>query len=294
MLHTVRHPEVFSSSKALVRVQNSLHKGDLPAHGHDFAEIVIVRDGAARHKTTTGSTNIQPGTVVTLGPDSWHAYENRTHLKLSVLYLSSALLDHIIPLRSERGVLGEVSAQGQVTARTLTPTAFTALITLTDKYGSSPSGTTFAQLGFFYQVLDCLTNVQPHAHFSSTVLRTPGTLRNDTEDSCYGDLVTEAIQLLRGGLDEEWNVDRLAARLALSPGHLSRIFRREVGHPPMAFLNQLRAERMARIIRSGTTTIAAAGRAVGWPDPAYATRRFVSHWGTTPTAYRNRSAQVQN
>lgn len=284
-LHTVRHPEIFSNSNALVRVQNSLHKGDLPAHGHDFAEIVIVRDGAARHKTTAGSTSIQPGTVVTLGPGSWHAYENRTPLKLSVLYLSSALLNHIIPLHADRGVLGEVSAQGQVTARTLTPDAFNALVTLTDKYGTSPSGTTFAQLGFFYQVLDCLTNGQSNAQFSSTDPR-----RTGVENNCYGELVTEAIQLLRGGLAEEWNVDRLAARLALSPGHLSRIFRREVGHPPMAFLNQLRAERMARIVRSGTTTVAAAGRAVGWPDPAYATRRFVSHWGTTPTAYRNRCA----
>ncbi|MEV7648228.1 AraC family transcriptional regulator [Arthrobacter sp. NPDC089319] len=290
-IHTVTHPEVFSSSKALVRVQNSLHTSDLLAHGHDFAEIVFVRDGRAHHNTQAGSLDIRSGSVVTLGPNSWHAYQTHTRLKLSVLYLSTALLDHSTPLHAEQEALRDVKAPGQVTARRLTAGAFTAMASLADRFREVPGQTVFAELGFFYQVLDCLASTQPYARFSSTV-PSPGGHSKGAGDAFHSVVLTEAVGLLRDRLNEDWNIHRLAAQVALSPGHLSRLFKQEVGHSPIAFLNQLRAEQMARILRSETATVASAGRAVGWPDPSYATRRFASHWGITPTAYRKRAALV--
>ncbi|MGP0225248.1 helix-turn-helix domain-containing protein [Paenarthrobacter sp. NCHU4564] len=287
--HTVTHPEVFSSSKALVHVENSSHTSDLAMHGHEFAEVVIVRDGQAIHTTEAGSFDIRKGTVVTLGPNSWHAYQNESRLRLSVLYVSKSLLQRSAPVPPEGSTLGDVCASGEVTVRDLAADAQDSLARLADRFSAGVGKTVFAELALFYQVLDALSQVRPSARYKSNVPES-APFSEPVSGQSYSDLIAESIHQLRHGLDEDWNLDRLAAHVSISPGHLSRLFRQETGTSPMAFLNQLRAERMASILRSGTTAVASAGRAVGWPDPSYASRRFAAHWGTTPSAYRRRTA----
>ncbi len=56
----------------------------------------------------------------------------------------------------------------------------------------------------------------------------------------------------------------------------------------MAYLQRIRAERLAYLLRTTDTSVTAAAHAVGWHDPGYAARRFRAHWNTTPRAYRGR------
>lgn len=49
-----------------------------------------------------------------------------------------------------------------------------------------------------------------------------------------------AAQILRTRMDEPWSVDKLAKEVALSRTHLSRLFTRQLGVPPMRFLTELR------------------------------------------------------
>ena len=99
--------------------------------------------------------------------------------------------------------------------------------------------------------------------------------------------VLTALSLLRSDLSAPWRIDSLARAVSLSTSQLTRLFRTQVGVSPGAFLNQLRADRMAELLASTHLTVGEAGVSVGWPDPAVASRSFKQRYGLAPSTYAN-------
>jgi transcriptional regulator GlxA family with amidase domain len=56
----------------------------------------------------------------------------------------------------------------------------------------------------------------------------------------------------------------------------------------MAYLRQMRAKQMARLLASTDLSVAGVARSVGWSDANYASRCFHAHYGISPTEYRRR------
>jgi AraC family L-rhamnose operon transcriptional activator RhaR len=54
----------------------------------------------------------------------------------------------------------------------------------------------------------------------------------------------------------------------------------------MAYLRRARAERSAYLLLSTADPVSVIGAAVGWDDPNLFARRFRTHFGLSPTAYR--------
>ncbi|NOY45619.1 MAG: AraC family transcriptional regulator [Deltaproteobacteria bacterium] len=73
----------------------------------------------------------------------------------------------------------------------------------------------------------------------------------------------------------------LAEVAGLSPFHLVRTFRREVGLPPHAYLTQVRVERAKKMISAGIS-LADVAYAVGFTDQSHLTRSFRKIVGVTP------------
>ena len=61
-----------------------------------------------------------------------------------------------------------------------------------------------------------------------------------------------------------------------------------LGVPPIHYLSLLRAERAAVMLVRTDDSVAFIGAAVGWPDPAYFSRRFRAVYGVSPRDYRHR------
>jgi transcriptional regulator GlxA family with amidase domain len=59
-----------------------------------------------------------------------------------------------------------------------------------------------------------------------------------------------AIKLLRDHLADPWTLDSLAEEVHLSRSQIVRAFDATVGMSPMAYLRQMRVERMARLLAS--------------------------------------------
>jgi AraC family L-rhamnose operon transcriptional activator RhaR len=100
------------------------------------------------------------------------------------------------------------------------------------------------------------------------------------------DVVEEALRLLASQVAHPWSLEELAYDVHISPGHLSRLFRRSLGVPPMRYLDRLRAERAAALLIETELPVAAIGEVVGWSDPNYASRRFRLLFGVSPSGYR--------
>jgi transcriptional regulator GlxA family with amidase domain len=100
--------------------------------------------------------------------------------------------------------------------------------------------------------------------------------------------VVTAVGLLRDRLAEPWTLDTLAAEVHLSRSQLARAFDATVRTSPMAYLRQMRVERMARLLASTDLSVAEAARSVGWKNQFHASQCFHAHYGLSPTEYRRR------
>jgi AraC-like DNA-binding protein len=76
----------------------------------------------------------------------------------------------------------------------------------------------------------------------------------------------------------------LASAAEISPFHMLRTFRREVGLTPHAYLTQVRVEEAKRLLRSGMAIAEVAGR-TGFTDQSHLTRQFKRLTGVTPSRY---------
>lgn len=94
--------------------------------------------------------------------------------------------------------------------------------------------------------------------------------------------------MLHNRLTERWTLDSLAAEVHLSRSQLVHAFETATGVSPMAYLRQLRIQRMTQLLSETELLIAEVARSVGWKDANYASRRFRHAYGISPTEFRRR------
>ncbi|KDN86020.1 AraC family transcriptional regulator [Kitasatospora cheerisanensis KCTC 2395] len=81
----------------------------------------------------------------------------------------------------------------------------------------------------------------------------------------------------------------MAAATALSPRHLTRLFRTELGTTPARWVERVRLDHAQRLLLAGHTVTSAA-RHSGLGSDETLRRAFARHLGVTPTEYRQRFA----
>lgn len=90
---------------------------------------------------------------------------------------------------------------------------------------------------------------------------------------------------LEAHYDEDVSLETLATMANLSPFHLLRVFGKEVGLPPHAYLTQLRIRRAKGLLSKGRE-IASVAYETGFVDQSHFTRQFKRLMGITPGQYR--------
>ena len=89
-------------------------------------------------------------------------------------------------------------------------------------------------------------------------------------------------------LDQPVTVADLARVAGVSPRHLSRRFKEEMGASPAAWLGTLRLDEARRLLETTDRPISRIARDCGYSSPVTFRQRFVAAFATTPTAYRRR------
>ncbi len=100
----------------------------------------------------------------------------------------------------------------------------------------------------------------------------------------------QSVKKIREYIEDHYNEDisikQLSGIANLSPFHLIRVFRKEVGIPPHAFLKQVRIRRAKALIAAGLP-IARVSMETGFTDQSHLTRHFKGITGITPGQYSN-------
>lgn len=97
-----------------------------------------------------------------------------------------------------------------------------------------------------------------------------------------------AAAYLRRHFRERVTLEELAHEAYLSPWHLSRVFRREMGLSPFAYLRALRIEAAKRLLAESDLEVTQIAFEIGFEDSNHFSRAFRAAAGASPTDFRAR------
>ncbi|MEU1299959.1 GlxA family transcriptional regulator [Streptomyces shenzhenensis] len=117
----------------------------------------------------------------------------------------------------------------------------------------------------------------------STALTTP---------PAHSDLLRTLIASVLADPAADHSLPALAASAAISPRHLARLFRAELGTTPARWVERVRLDRAQQLLLEGHSVTSAA-RHSGLGTDETLRRVFARHLGTTPTHYRRRFATTR-
>lgn len=89
-------------------------------------------------------------------------------------------------------------------------------------------------------------------------------------------------------LGEDLPVERLAARVAMSPRNFARVFLKETGATPAKFVERARIERARRELEDSTTSVESVATTCGFGNAERMRRTFQRHLRVVPQEYRRR------
>jgi len=106
--------------------------------------------------------------------------------------------------------------------------------------------------------------------------------------------IAELQRWLPDHLDEPLGVDKLAGHARMSPRSFARVFTRETGTTPAAFVETLRVEAARQLLETTDLTVGAVAARVGMRNPETLHRAFRRRAGTTPDRYRQHFSRHQS
>jgi AraC-like DNA-binding protein len=101
----------------------------------------------------------------------------------------------------------------------------------------------------------------------------------------------DARRMVEANPGHDWTVEGLARGVGMGRSNFSAQFTVSFGKPPMEFVTDVRMQRAADLLRSGTMSLYEISQHVGYSCEAAFSRRFLKHFGRSITAVRTEESQ---
>lgn len=124
---------------------------------------------------------------------------------------------------------------------------------------------------FFYYMLSLRTKVKVAASPSGEL---------------PGEYVEKAVSLIRSSYMDPVKIKDLAEKINISQKYLWKIFKKQLGISPQAYLLGVRMETAVKYLRSTRLSVAEIARSVGYTEPISFIQNFKKYTGRTPTEFR--------
>jgi AraC family transcriptional regulator of arabinose operon len=102
------------------------------------------------------------------------------------------------------------------------------------------------------------------------------------------DRIRHAVDLLAEKLHEPLSLSVLARDCGLSVSRLAHLFRAQIGMPPQQYLEELRLQRAAQLLRATSLRISEIATEAGYVSAFYFSARFRRKFGMPPSEYRRK------
>lgn len=287
--YTVSQEHVRLSAASPVRcVSPRVQLRSTGAHDHDYFELFVVRDGAARHVTPDYDRTAGRGTVGILCPGEVHEFADCVDLRVTnVYYLAEWLIeelagiadrDHLRVLFLEPALFSP--PDGRVIPHvTLNADEFARLASDLDDLELESSADSPSHLFLRATLLKCMVRIS--RAYARGVESPPSRLR----DEAWAVMIASERALATGSHPD---LSAIAAGFAITRDHLCRLFRSSTGTSPTAYFARRRALAAASRLLEPATTVTDVALELGYADTAHLSRHFRRELGLSPRDYRNR------
>lgn len=277
MIEMYRH-EMYPDRRPfnLVRIRHD-QPWSFPLHRHmDYLEAVLIRKGRLEQRVNDAVVKSGPQQLLFMGVGTTHSIEGTAGDFYNLNFHPGELqrlLDFLDsesarsrPLFSEPGRwrLLELDEENQQVLQIM----FEELLCLHDERYRP----IYFKKILLRIVADCILHpkLQPRLH------RLPGWLAG-------------ALSRTEEAFDPYWSVHDLARMAHCSPEHLSRSFRRHLDTTPSEYLNELRLNRAAMLLKNSNLEIREICDESGFRNLNYFHRLFKKRYGRSPRQYRGRN-----
>ncbi len=84
----------------------------------------------------------------------------------------------------------------------------------------------------------------------------------------------------------KWKIEELTQIVDVTPAHLQKLFKVEIGISPIHFIKQIRLEKARELLETTFLQVKQIGFTVGINDLSYFNREFKKKYGLPPNQYR--------
>ena len=99
--------------------------------------------------------------------------------------------------------------------------------------------------------------------------------------------------ITRKNINENIKIEQLADICSLSKDHFIHIFKKEVGIPPLRYINQKKIEKAQLLLVTTYIPLKEISYALSIDDHSYFTRLFKKNVGVSPIIYRNIHSKIK-
>lgn len=242
------------------------------AHDHDFFEVFLIESGKTVHWVNGVTQTLEPGQLTFMRPRDVHAFsaDRRSGCQIINVMFRTDTAEHLSK-RYHPAIGGRFfDAKGKLPEmHTLGSIRFDRAVNVAQQLQ-----TAHRDLARIEEFLLVLTNRVAHA--------TSGVTENAPNWFSEACSAAQSPEVFRLGTKE---FVRVAGR---SQEHVSRTCKAVHGVTPTDFINRIRIEHAAHLLRSDETPIDTIILACGFETPGYFYRLFKRQYATTPRVFRLR------
>jgi AraC-like DNA-binding protein len=242
-----------------------------------------------------GRRIIKQGDLIVIRPQVWHGYDRTRNLTIINCLFQKRLLQRFAPLLAD--VEGSFDLFRRPARRPeqeapavlhVRPAQRPALVDRFERIMAEQrqraNGWQAAITAALLDILVATARLRRHQALANEPVKPTG-----RTDQAVLDIVTH----LESSYTQPVRLDDLAARITLSPAHLSRHFGRRMGMGIVEFVHRLRCEEACRLLRWSEESIGRIAMRVGYDEIAYFSRCFRRQIGQSPRQYRRESRGLE-
>lgn len=102
----------------------------------------------------------------------------------------------------------------------------------------------------------------------------------------YSPVIRDTVNYIRSHLQSDLDLPALAAQMGFSTTYILHKFKKEVGVPPMQFVNRQRMQYAKRLLETTSISVQEIAQQVGIQDSSYFSKQFKKNYGQTPSQFR--------
>lgn len=254
-------------------------------HCHeDFLELVFVRSGQAVHVVGDRETPIRAGHIFLIREQCEHYYRNAQQLNIYNILLFRGFLDYFredLQRLPNYQLLFNLERTDEKNVLELGdkyfPDAINLLENIIAEEASEVPGARTTVLG---DVLRLFVFLFRHAR------PVGGGSGGGNTHACRISLLLAALEQR---YQEEWNLEKMAAFVKMSPVNFRLEFKRLTGGPPGNYLLKTRLAKASLMLMLPGKSIGEVALACGFQDSNYFARQFRAEYGMTPREFRRQN-----